>query len=153
MKSLRTACLLLTAICVHTLQAQESPSPSAPSASPSLASPLMPGMKGSYETLEGTVEKVYSAEHDGFKYRSYVVKWKDQDVVIADMMALSDKQVGDKLTYMAQEIEIPAGTATRKMLQFIIMDMKGLQKLGAEMLKTTGTTTPAASPGSSPAAP
>lgn len=148
MKALLAASILLTTSLAVPLHAGESAA--SPDASQSFTSPLMPGMKGTYETLEATIEKVYAAEHNGFKSRAYVVKWKDQDVVIPDMMALSEKQVGDKLTFMVQEIELPMGGKPTKMLQFLAMDMEGLQKLGTEMLKTTGTPAPAASPEGQP---
>ncbi len=152
-KPFLATCVIITVFFASPLHSEETPITPSEDTSEAFTSPLMPGMKGSYETLEATIEKVYSAENNGFKYRSYVVKWQGQEVVISDMMAISEKQVGDKLTFMVQEIEMPAGGKSIKMLQFMVMDMEGYQKLGAEMLDATKTTAPVATPESKPSTP
>ncbi|MEO8205379.1 MAG: hypothetical protein ABI615_04305 [Chthoniobacterales bacterium] len=91
---------------------------------------LPAGMKGSYESIEGTIEKVYSAERDGFSYRAYVVKWHDQEVVVPNMLSLGEeKKVGDKITFMAQQMEMPVMGKTIKIIQFMAMDGGAMQKM------------------------
>lgn len=89
---------------------------------------LMAGMKGSYETLESEIVKVYQADHNGAKFRAYIVKWKDQEVVVSDPLSSTDKNVGDKITFIAQTIEMPFGEKKVSMIQFMIVDCGALLK-------------------------
>ena len=91
--------------------------------------PEMPvGMKGSYETIQSKVIKVYSAEDNGAQFRAYAVKWKDNEVIASDVLGKTSKKVGDSITFMAQRIEMPRGEKKVKLLQFMIMEIPSSTK-------------------------
>jgi len=115
--------LLASVVCclpVRHLRAEEKPLDALPG--------LLAGMKGSYETLDSEVLRVYRADHDGARFRAYIVKWKDQEVVVSDPLSSTDKNVGDKITFIAQTIEMPVGEKKVSMIQFMIVDCGALLK-------------------------
>jgi hypothetical protein len=82
------------------------------------------GMTGCFVTVQSEVVKVFSAEDNGARFRAYQVKWKDQDIIVSDMFGTTDFQEGDTITFIAQNIEVPADQKKLKMLQFMIMDAR-----------------------------
>ena len=89
---------------------------------------MPPGMKGGYETIEAKVLKVFGADDKGARFRAYLVKWKDFEVVVSDPFGTTDKKAGDMITFMAQRIEIPQGEKKIATLQFMIMDFGAFGK-------------------------
>lgn len=83
---------------------------------------MPPGMKGAYGTEQAKVLTVFSAEEDGGRFRAYHIKWKEQDVVVSDMFGTTDYKKGDSITFMVQNIEVPAAGKKMKMLKFMLMD-------------------------------
>ncbi|MFA5043330.1 MAG: hypothetical protein WC381_04470 [Kiritimatiellia bacterium] len=83
---------------------------------------MPPGMSGSYGTEQAIVLKVFAAEDGEARFRAYQVKWKDQDVIVSDMMGATNFKEGDKITFMVQNIQMPVGGKKLRMLQFMIMD-------------------------------
>ena len=83
---------------------------------------LPEGMIGNFGTVRSEVLKVFSAEENGARFRAYQVKWKGQDIIVSDMYGTTDFQRGDTITFMFQNIEVPDGQTTLKMLQFMFMD-------------------------------
>lgn len=91
--------------------------------------PAMPaGMTGGYETVQSKILKVYSAEDNGAQFRAYVVKWKDSEVIVSDMLGKTNKKEGDTITFMAQRMEMPQGGEKIKMLQFMILELPSFPK-------------------------
>ncbi len=89
--------------------------------------PVLPaGMAGGFETAQSKVIKVYSAEEDGARFRAYVVNWKDNEVIVTDVLGRTHKKVGDTITFMANRIEMPQGEEDIKLLQFMIMEFPGM---------------------------
>jgi hypothetical protein len=85
--------------------------------------PTMPvGVKGSYETVEARVLKVFAAEDNGAKFRAYLVNWKDFDIVVSDPLSGTDKKEGESITFMANRSELPRGEKKIAVLNFMIMD-------------------------------
>jgi hypothetical protein len=80
------------------------------------------GMKGSYETVEAKVLKVLAVNDDGAKFRAYLVKWNDAEVVVSDPLAMTDKKAGDSITFMVHHSEIPQGDTKIKVLRFETFD-------------------------------
>ncbi len=80
------------------------------------------GMAGSFAMQKAKVEKVFSAEKDGGRYRSYQVKWEDQEVVIADMFGSTNYEAGDEISFMVQILEMPIKGKKTKMIQFVMLD-------------------------------
>ena len=76
---------------------------------------------------EANIIKVYSVKlESGSIYNSYVVKWNDSEVVVPDVFGGETKKVGDKITFMVQEIEFPnfggeKKQGSEKFIQFILM--------------------------------
>jgi hypothetical protein len=57
------------------------------------------GAKGKSETVQAKVVKAFVVEDNGAKFRAYQVQWKGSDVIISDMLAKTDKNEGDLLTF------------------------------------------------------
>ena len=101
-------------------RAQNAPSNSpVPPNIPAMISKLM----GATDFIDGEVLKVYSAEDQGAKYLAYAVKYKGSDVVVPDLMHIaSPKQPGDKITFIAQHMDLPSvAGGTNQVLQFTVM--------------------------------
>lgn len=82
---------------------------------------FIPGFSNSFETVTGTVSKIYAAETNGFVFRAYVVDWNGQEIVISDPLGQSSKSVGDSVSFMAQSMAMRIGATTNKMLNFTIL--------------------------------
>lgn len=72
------------------------------------------------EMTDATVLKVFSAEGAGAKYRAYLVKWKNQEVVVTDVFG-SELKEGDTMKIMVMVVDMP--TLGIKTLQFTPFDM------------------------------
>ena len=87
------------------------------------------GQRAKPEMIEAQVLKVYSAEDDGAKFKAYVVKWKDSEIVVTDPMGTSDKKEGDTIKVMVMRMEIPG---RGKMIRFMLAEgfpgMPGMKK-------------------------
>jgi hypothetical protein len=106
----------LTLALIFTLfsQALHAQEPKVPSTS------LLAGMNGNFEMVDGDVLKVYSMEDQGAIFCAYVVKYKDEEVIVSDVLHTTpEKKEGDKVTFMVQHMEIPKGTEKIKIIQFI----------------------------------
>ncbi|GEM_PF-3376030 len=64
-------------------------------------------VSGKYEAIEGRVLNVFSAEDEGAKFRAYLVKWKDQEVIVSDPLGTTNKKVGDSINFIASNFEAP----------------------------------------------
>jgi hypothetical protein len=109
MKTVALAALMVVAFAHVTLAQQVAP-PALP-----------PGFKGGGEMAEGEVLKVYSLEDQGAKYRAYVVKYKNGEVVVGDTMATSTNKIGDKIKFIVARVEAPIGGSTVKTMSFSIV--------------------------------
>jgi len=90
---------------------------------PKETTPPAPGK--SPEIGEAKVLKVFSADIDGAKFRAYLVKWKDSEVIISDPFGNSDRKEGDIIKFAVQSMEMPnKGMAIR----FSIIDFPGTKK-------------------------
>ena len=49
----------------------------------------------SFERVQLEVLKVFSANDGNYQFRSYLVEWKGQEVIVEDSLVLTDYQVGD----------------------------------------------------------
>jgi len=77
---------------------------------------MPPGMK--VEQAEAEILKVYSMEDQGAKFRAYVVKYKGNEVIVSDNMAITSKQVGDKIKFTVIRHEATAGTLKINTIKF-----------------------------------
>ncbi len=72
--------------------------------------------------------KVFRADDKGARFRAYLVRWKDFEVVVSDPLGTTDKKEGDMITFMAQRIEMPRGAQKISTLHFLIMDLGSFRK-------------------------
>ena len=103
--------VMILAICVRADDTNNTTMPGMP-----------PGIAGCFGTEQAQVLKVFSAEDNGARFRAYQVKWKNQDIIVSDMFGTTDFKEGEAITFMSQNIEVPAGEKNLKMLQFMMMD-------------------------------
>ncbi|WP_372895090.1 hypothetical protein [Stieleria sp.] len=92
--------------------------------------PALPkGVESEFETEEGAVLKVFSAEQDGHRFVAYLVKWKDFEVIVSDPLARSDFQAGDTIQFMAQKVRLPNVST----LNFVLLSAPAeVERKGAE---------------------
>jgi hypothetical protein len=86
------------------------------------------------EMTDSTVLKVFSAEGGGAKYKAYLVKWKNQEVVVTDMYGGPELKEGDTVKVMVQVVDIP--TAGIKVLQFVSFDASAMM---SRIMSTRGS--------------
>jgi hypothetical protein len=114
MKNLRP--LFFALLCSLPLAAAEKapanpPAPSAPAATRS----------GTHEAVELVVLKVFAA-HDGDAiFRAYVVKWKEQEVIVSDTLAKSNYREGDTIRVLVMKNPFPQGQEPYDLLHFTIV--------------------------------
>ena len=84
------------------------------------------GMKS--EQVEADILKVYSMEDQGAKFRAYVVKYKGNEVIVSDGMAMTNKQVGDKIKLTVFRQEASAGAIKINALKFEVFGFGLSQK-------------------------
>jgi hypothetical protein len=77
--------------------------------------------KGSYETVQAKILKVFAVDDNGAKFRAYLVRWKDFDVVVSDILARGDKKEGDTITFTVNRMELPNGASKTSVLTFTSM--------------------------------
>jgi hypothetical protein len=83
------------------------------------ARPATPG--SSYERADLQVLKVFSADDDGAVFRSYLVSWKGQEVIVSDNLAKTDFHVGDTATVLVMKNKYPLGKAGPDLLSFAVV--------------------------------
>jgi len=124
-KSLVIAVLAFTAVFSVTA-ADEGAKPDKPAVAPTSTPPSSMANARKSEMFEAQVLKVYSAEDDGAKFKAYVVKWKDAEVVVADPIGTSDKKEGDTIKIMILRMDVPN---RGKMFRFMLVDFTGFPLL------------------------
>lgn len=65
--------------------------------------------------------KVFSAKDGEALYRSYLVKWKDQEAVVTDTMAKTTFKAGDTATVLVMKHKYPGGKPGPDLLSFALM--------------------------------
>jgi hypothetical protein len=84
--------------------------------------PALPeGTKATSSQFQADVLKVYSVAEQGAVYRAYLVKYKGTEVVVNDQGGRLNKQLGDKITVIAANIEVPLKGKTYKSITFQIL--------------------------------
>lgn len=93
------------------------------------ASPQTPqlpvGTQSSFDTEEATVLKVFSAEEGEHRFVGYVVKWKGSEVIVSDILARSEFEVGDTIKFIAQKINVARSSLCVSALKFTLIDSAG----------------------------
>ena len=86
----------------------------------SAARPLPPQEEG-WQRVQLKVLKVFSA-HDGEAvFRAYLVNWKDQEVVVKDVLVKTDYQVGDTISVLVMKHKYPKGKPGPGLLSFSVV--------------------------------
>ena len=65
-----------------------------------------PGVKSTSERAEAQVLKVYSCKDGDHKFIAYAVKWKDNEVIVSDTLAISDFKVGDSIRFLVMRTHL-----------------------------------------------
>lgn len=68
-----------------------------------------PKVRSRGEPAEGKVLRVFAADDEGARFRAYVVKWKDSEVVVSDILARSDFKDGQVIRFSAVRTQLPDG--------------------------------------------
>ena len=71
-------------------------------------------------TEKGIVTKVYSGSDSGFKFISYVVKHKENEIIVSDTLAKSNFKVGDEIKFIAARIGLSKSVKT---VSYEILDL------------------------------
>jgi len=79
-------------------------------------------LKGNFETVQTKVLKVFAVEDNEAKFRAYLVKWKDFEVIVQDPLARTDKKEGELITFMVNRSELSQGEQKSSLLSFVIFD-------------------------------
>jgi len=108
---------LITAIMTQALCAQQFTPPALP-----------PGVKAAGDKAEAEILKVYSMEDQGATFRAYAVKYKGNEVIVSDPLAMTNKKVGDTVTILATRVEVPFGDRKIHSLSFQIMNTPPMPK-------------------------
>lgn len=83
-----------------------------------------PVPKRGWEIANLKVLKVYSATNGTEIFRSYVVKWKDQEVVVSDVLSETSHQVGDTIT--VEVIHFPRQGTRNGIVSFVINEPRAM---------------------------
>lgn len=101
-------------------------SPSTPAATPKAAASANPASTtksttDNWEQVESKVLKVFSAKDGDNIYRSYLVQWNGQEVIVEDRLARTNYQVGDTIAVLVTRNSFPQGKESYGLLQFSVM--------------------------------
>jgi hypothetical protein len=84
---------------------------------------------GWWKYVEVEVLKVLFAKDGDAIYKSYLVNWKDQEVVVSDSLARTDYQKGDIITIIAMAHSFPNIKEEHGLLSFEIAPPEVVEKL------------------------
>ena len=104
MKSIAVITLLISMFCVMSLGQTDPPQ-------------LLPGVKGSFETMDARVLKVYAAKDGEHRFVAYLVK------------------VGDTIKFLAQKIHIERADPEVFALNFVLVEVLAPKPSGAQAPK------------------
>ena len=76
--------------------------------------------RGTHETADAQVLKVFNCKDGDYKFVAYEVKWKDHDVIVSDPLAKSDYHVGDTIRVLVLKSHLPNGNP-EYLLSFHVM--------------------------------
>ena len=80
----------------------------------------IPDVTSAATTEKGIVTKVYSGSDSGFKFISYAVKYKDNEIIVSDTLAESNYKVGDEIKFIAARIGL---SKSDKTVSYEILDL------------------------------
>jgi hypothetical protein len=76
------------------------------------------------ERFEAKVLKVFAAKDGKAVFRAYLVKWKDQEVIVSDPLAKSDYMEGDTISVLAMNHPFPQGKESHRLLAFTVVPQR-----------------------------
>ena len=85
---------------------------------------MPPGIKSSHENNQAEVLKVFAVDNDGARFRAYLVKWKNSEIIVSDPLGSTYKKEGEMITFLSQRIEMSHVNRNINLLHFIIMDVR-----------------------------
>ena len=72
------------------------------------------------ERLELKVIKVFAAKDGEAIFRAYLVRWKDQEVIVSDPLARSNYKEGETIPVLAMNHPFPQGAESHRLLGFTV---------------------------------
>lgn len=84
-----------------------------------VARPFTP--EGTWERADLQVLKVFSARDGDAVFRSYMVNWKGQEVVVRDTLVKTDYHVGDTAPVLVMRHKYPNGKVGPGLLNFEVV--------------------------------
>ena len=82
-----------------------------------------------YKYVRLEVLKVFSAKDGNAIYKSYLVKWNDQEVVVNDSLSRTNFKVGDIITVVAMSHSFPNRKENYGLLSFEITPPEVVERL------------------------
>jgi hypothetical protein len=79
------------------------------------------GERAPPERLELKVLKVFEAKDGEAVFRAYLVRWKNQEVIVSDPLARSNHKEGDTITVLAMNHPFPQGKEPYRLLGFTVI--------------------------------
>lgn len=83
--------------------------------------PTAAGERMPPETIETKVLKAFVAKDGEAIFRAYLVKWKDQEIVVSDALAKSNYKEGDTIKVLVINLPFPRGAAPYRLLSFVVL--------------------------------
>lgn len=71
------------------------------------------------QRVDVKVLKVFTAQEEAI-FRAYLVKWKDQEVIVSDPLAQTNHQEGDSISVLVMNHPFPRGKESHRLLVFTI---------------------------------
>ncbi len=75
----------------------------------------------SYDTFQSEVLKVFFATDRNAVYRTYLVKWKGQEVIASDLLGTSEYSIGDTISVLVSNHPHPNGEDKPRHLSFQVL--------------------------------
>ena len=73
------------------------------------------------ERFQTKLLKVFAAKDGDAIFRAYLVKWKDQEVIVSDPLSRSNFTEGDIITVLAMNHPFPQAKESHRLLGFTIV--------------------------------
>jgi hypothetical protein len=84
---------------------------------PTAAVPSFQGVQNSAATATGVVEEVLRAQDSGFRFGAYIVRANDQQIAVADPLALSHHAINEQIDYVVEKRSSTIGSVMEFQVQ------------------------------------
>jgi len=74
---------------------------------------VAPGISSSYDVVQLSVLKVFTAKDGENRFLAYLVKWKGSEVIVSDTLARSAYKVGDTMPVLVMKTSLDKKDGTK----------------------------------------